>query len=71
MKTHSLPVSALLHKQVSQMSSEQLAFVALLVQGNTLKISERRSVAIAAEENATFVQTDTPVHKPGDIGKLL
>ncbi|EDK99895.1 cDNA sequence BC048546, isoform CRA_c, partial [Mus musculus] len=53
--------------KVSQMSSEQLAFVALLVQGNTLKISERRSVAIAAEENATFVQTDTPVHKPGDI----
>ncbi|NP_001001179.2 ovostatin homolog precursor [Mus musculus] len=52
--------------KVSQMSSEQLAFVALLVQGNTLKISERRSVAIAAEENATFVQTDTPVHKPGD-----
>ncbi|EDK99894.1 cDNA sequence BC048546, isoform CRA_b, partial [Mus musculus] len=50
-----------------KMSSEQLAFVALLVQGNTLKISERRSVAIAAEENATFVQTDTPVHKPGDI----
>ncbi|XP_021047084.1 ovostatin homolog [Mus pahari] len=52
--------------KVSQMSSEQLAFVTLLVQGNTLKISERRSVAIAAEENVTFVQTDTPVHKPGD-----
>ncbi|XP_028610361.1 ovostatin homolog [Grammomys surdaster] len=52
--------------KVSQLSSEQLAFVTLLVQGNTLKISERRAVAIAAEENATFVQTDIPVHKPGD-----
>ncbi|XP_052028669.1 ovostatin homolog [Apodemus sylvaticus] len=52
--------------KVSQISSEQLAFVTLLVQGNTLKIFERRAVAIAAEENATFVQTDTPVHKPGD-----
>ncbi|XP_005365351.1 ovostatin homolog [Microtus ochrogaster] len=52
--------------QVSQTSSEQLAFVTLLAQGNTLKISERRVVAIAAEENATFVQTDTPIYKPGD-----
>ncbi|KAK7805043.1 hypothetical protein U0070_021725, partial [Myodes glareolus] len=52
--------------QVSQTSSKQLAFVTLLAQGNTLKISERRVVAIAAEENATFVQTDTPVYKPGD-----
>lgn len=53
------------------MSSEPLAFVTLLVQGNTLKISEKRAVAIAAEETATFVQTDTPVHKPGDTGKSL
>ncbi|XP_040593878.1 ovostatin homolog isoform X2 [Mesocricetus auratus] len=52
--------------KVSQTSSEQLAFVTLLAQGNTLKISERRAVAIAAEENATFVQTDTPIYKPGD-----
>ncbi|XP_034368459.1 alpha-2-macroglobulin-like protein 1 [Arvicanthis niloticus] len=52
--------------KVSHMSSEQLAFVTLLVQGNALKISERRAVAIAAEETTTFVQTDTPVHKPGD-----
>ncbi|KAL6063986.1 hypothetical protein STEG23_028506, partial [Scotinomys teguina] len=52
--------------KVSQTSSEQLAFVTLLVQGKTLRISERRAVAIAAEENATFVQTDTPVYKPGD-----
>ncbi|XP_051011620.1 ovostatin homolog [Acomys russatus] len=52
--------------KVSLMSSEQLAFITLFAEGNTLKISERRTVAIAAEENATFVQTDTPVHKPGD-----
>ncbi|EDM01771.1 similar to ovostatin-2 (predicted), isoform CRA_c [Rattus norvegicus] len=52
--------------KVSHVSPEQLAFVTLLVQQNTLIISERRAVAVAAEENATFVQTDTPVHKPGD-----
>ncbi|OBS79796.1 hypothetical protein A6R68_22003, partial [Neotoma lepida] len=52
--------------KVSQTSSEQLAFVTLLAQGKTLKISERRVVAIAAEENETFVQTDTPIYKPGD-----
>ncbi|CAH7422789.1 ovostatin homolog [Phodopus roborovskii] len=52
--------------KVSQTSLEQLAFVTLLAQGNTLKISERRAVAIATEENATFVQTDTPIYKPGD-----
>ncbi|XP_057623601.1 ovostatin homolog [Chionomys nivalis] len=52
--------------QVSQTSPEQLAFVTLLAQGNTLKISERRVVAIAAEEKATFVQTDTLIYKPGD-----
>ncbi|ERE67082.1 putative ovostatin like protein [Cricetulus griseus] len=52
--------------KVSQTSSEPLAFVTLLAQGNTLKISERRAVAIAAEENTTFVQTDSPIYKPGD-----
>ncbi|XP_036038636.1 ovostatin homolog [Onychomys torridus] len=57
---------ACMNFKVSQTSSEQLAFVTLLAQGNTLKISERRAVAIAAEENATFVQTDTPIYKPGD-----
>lgn len=71
MKIHSLSLSALHHKQVSHVSPEQLAFVTLLVQQNTLIISERRAVAVAAEENATFVQTDTPVHKPGDTGKSL
>ncbi|KAL1791017.1 pregnancy zone protein-like, partial [Sigmodon hispidus] len=30
------------------------------------KLQTKRAVAIAAEENATFVQTDTPVYKPGD-----
>ncbi|XP_045443698.1 ovostatin homolog 2-like [Pipistrellus kuhlii] len=52
--------------QVSQKPSEQLAFVTLLVKGDTLDIFERRSVALVSEETVTFVQTDKPVYKPGE-----
>ncbi|XP_010606095.1 ovostatin homolog [Fukomys damarensis] len=52
--------------KVSRKSSEQLAFITLLVRGDTLKISERRAVAITSEETVTFVQTDKPIYKPGD-----
>ncbi|XP_023563184.1 ovostatin homolog [Octodon degus] len=52
--------------KVSQKSSEQLAFITLLVKGNTLKIFERRSVAITKEETVTFIQTDKPIYKPGE-----
>uniref|UniRef100_A0A9L0JUH4 Ovostatin homolog 2-like n=1 Tax=Equus asinus TaxID=9793 RepID=A0A9L0JUH4_EQUAS len=52
--------------KVSQKSSEQLAFVTLLAKGDTLKIFERRSVALASEETVTFVQTDKPIYKPGE-----
>ncbi|KAM9674113.1 LOW QUALITY PROTEIN: ovostatin homolog 2-like [Trichechus inunguis] len=47
-------------------SSEQLAFVTLLAKGDTLKIFERRSVAIASKETVTFVQTDKPIYKYGE-----
>ncbi|XP_014307153.1 ovostatin homolog 2-like [Myotis lucifugus] len=52
--------------QVSQKSSEQLAFVTLLAKGDTLEIFERRSVALVSEETVTFVQTDKPIYKPGE-----
>ncbi|XP_047405683.1 ovostatin homolog 2-like [Sciurus carolinensis] len=52
--------------KVSQKSSEQFAFVTLLAKGDTLKIFERRSVAISSEEKVTFVQTDKPIYKPGE-----
>ncbi|KAK2498957.1 hypothetical protein MC885_001576, partial [Smutsia gigantea] len=52
--------------KVSQKSSEQLAFVTLLAKGPTLKIFERRSVALTSEETVTFVQTDKPIYKPGE-----
>ncbi|XP_016077213.1 PREDICTED: ovostatin homolog 2-like [Miniopterus natalensis] len=55
--------------KVSQKSSAQLAFVTLLAKGDTLKIFERRSVALVsevAEETVTFVQTDKPIYKPGE-----
>ncbi|KAM6162669.1 LOW QUALITY PROTEIN: ovostatin homolog 2-like [Erethizon dorsatum] len=52
--------------KVSQKSSEQLAFITLLLKGDTLKISERRAVAITSEETVTFVQTDKPIYKPGE-----
>ncbi|KAF5912438.1 hypothetical protein HPG69_004108, partial [Diceros bicornis minor] len=52
--------------KVSQKSSEQLAFVTLLAKGDTLKIYERRSVALTSEETVTFVQTDKPIYKPGE-----
>ncbi|KAM7116504.1 LOW QUALITY PROTEIN: ovostatin homolog 2-like [Molossus nigricans] len=52
--------------KVSQKPSEQLAFVTLLAKGHTLKIFERRSVALTSEETVTFVQTDKPIYKPGE-----
>nr|XP_058138758.1 ovostatin homolog isoform X2 [Dasypus novemcinctus] len=52
--------------KITQKSSEELAFVTLLVKGNTLKIFERRSVAVTSGETVTFVQTDKPIFKPGD-----
>uniref|UniRef100_A0A667GCT9 Ovostatin n=1 Tax=Lynx canadensis TaxID=61383 RepID=A0A667GCT9_LYNCA len=55
--------------KVSQKSSEPLAFVTLRAKGETLKIFERRSVALASEETVTFVQTDKPIYKPGQKGK--
>uniref|UniRef100_A0A8C8YLM4 Ovostatin n=1 Tax=Prolemur simus TaxID=1328070 RepID=A0A8C8YLM4_PROSS len=57
--------------KVSQKSSEQLAFVTLLAKGDTLKISERRSVAITSEEKVTFIQADKPIYKSGDEGKII
>uniref|UniRef100_G1LBI2 Uncharacterized protein n=1 Tax=Ailuropoda melanoleuca TaxID=9646 RepID=G1LBI2_AILME len=47
-------------------SSEQLAFVTLLAKGETLRIFERRSVALTSEETVTFMQTDKPIYKPGE-----
>ncbi|XP_032710831.1 ovostatin homolog 2-like [Lontra canadensis] len=52
--------------QVSQKSSEQLAFVTLLAKGETLRIFERRSVALTSEDTVTFMQTDKPIYKPGE-----
>nr|XP_013008413.1 LOW QUALITY PROTEIN: ovostatin homolog [Cavia porcellus] len=52
--------------KVSHKSSEQLAFITLLVKGDTLKIFERRSVAVSSEETVTFGQTDKPIYKPGE-----
>ncbi|XP_045695720.1 ovostatin homolog 2-like [Phyllostomus hastatus] len=52
--------------KVSQNSSTQLAFVTLLAKGDTVKIFERRSVALISEETVTFVQTDKPIYKPGE-----
>ncbi|XDA75019.1 hypothetical protein R6Z07M_005238 [Ovis aries] len=57
--------------EVSHKSSEQMAFVTLLVKGDTLKIFERRSVALSSEETVTFVQTDKPIYKSGENGKSM
>nr|XP_020760295.1 LOW QUALITY PROTEIN: ovostatin homolog 2-like [Odocoileus virginianus texanus] len=56
--------------EVSHTSPEQMAFVTLLVKGDTLKIFERRSVALSSEETVTFVQTDKPIYKSGENVKL-
>ena len=48
-----------------------MAFVTLLVKGDTLKIFERRSVALSSEETVTFVQTDKPIYKSGENGKSI
>ncbi|XP_019371619.1 PREDICTED: ovostatin-like [Gavialis gangeticus] len=45
--------------------SHPLAFITFSVTGATIKLSERRSVAIQNTDNIVFIQTDKPIYKPG------
>ncbi|CAM5078645.1 unnamed protein product [Natator depressus] len=42
-----------------------LAFITFSAKGATVRLAERRSVAIQNVESVVFVQTDKPIYKPG------
>ncbi|XP_075758604.1 ovostatin-like [Pelodiscus sinensis] len=50
--------------QVSLATSDPLAFINFSAEGNTVHLSERRSVAIQNLHNEVFIQTDKPIYKP-------
>ncbi|XP_075347875.1 ovostatin-like [Mycteria americana] len=51
--------------KVPPATSDPLAFISFSAKGTTVKLAERRSVAIQNVDNAVFIQTDKPIYKPG------
>ncbi|KAM6292274.1 ovostatin-like [Porphyrio hochstetteri] len=51
--------------KVPPATSDPLAFISFSAKGTTVKLSERRSVAIENVDNAVFIQTDKPIYKQG------
>uniref|UniRef100_A0A8C9G5Q1 OVOS protein n=1 Tax=Pavo cristatus TaxID=9049 RepID=A0A8C9G5Q1_PAVCR len=54
--------------QVPPATSDPLAFISFSAKGNTVNLTERRSVAIENVHNTLFIQTDKPIYKPGQKG---
>uniref|UniRef100_A0A674IJZ2 Uncharacterized protein n=1 Tax=Terrapene triunguis TaxID=2587831 RepID=A0A674IJZ2_9SAUR len=46
-----------------------LAFITFSAKGATVRLTERRSVAIQNVDSVVFVQTDKPIYKPGQTGE--
>uniref|UniRef100_A0A7M4FYW3 Uncharacterized protein n=1 Tax=Crocodylus porosus TaxID=8502 RepID=A0A7M4FYW3_CROPO len=67
--TYHLLTSTFISFQVPPAGSRPLAFITFSVTGATIKLSERRSVAIQNTDNIVFVQTDKPIYKPGQKGE--
>uniref|UniRef100_A0A8C3L445 OVOS protein n=1 Tax=Chrysolophus pictus TaxID=9089 RepID=A0A8C3L445_CHRPC len=51
--------------KVPPATSDPLAFISFSAKGNTVNLTERRSVAIENVHNTLFIQTDKPIYKPG------
>ncbi|NWV00573.1 OVOS protein, partial [Upupa epops] len=51
--------------KVPPATTDPLAFISFSAKGNTVNLSERRSVAIQNVDNIVFIQTDKPIYKPG------
>ncbi|KFQ45627.1 Ovostatin, partial [Nestor notabilis] len=51
--------------KVPPATSDPLAFISFSANGTTVKLAERRSVAIQNVDNTVFIQTDKPIYKPG------
>ncbi|XP_068022180.1 ovostatin-like [Melanerpes formicivorus] len=51
--------------KVPPATSDPLAFISFSAKGNTVDLSERRSVAIQNVDNTVFIQMDKPIYKPG------
>ncbi|XP_010716487.1 ovostatin-like [Meleagris gallopavo] len=54
--------------KVPPATSDPLAFISFSAKGNTVNLTERRSVAIENVYNTLFIQTDKPIYKPGQKG---
>ncbi|NXO02978.1 OVOS protein, partial [Rhinopomastus cyanomelas] len=50
--------------KVPPATTDPLAFISFSAKGNTVNLSERRSVAIQNVDNVVFIQTDKPIYKP-------
>uniref|UniRef100_A0A8C0G5P8 OVOS protein n=1 Tax=Chelonoidis abingdonii TaxID=106734 RepID=A0A8C0G5P8_CHEAB len=62
---HSPPY--ILHpSQVPRTTFSPLAFITFSAKGTTVRLAERRSVAIQNVDSVVFVQTDKPIYKPGE-----
>ncbi|KAG6921754.1 ovostatin 2 [Chelydra serpentina] len=46
-----------------------LAFITFSAKGATVRLAEKRSVAIQNVDSVVFVQTDKPIYKPGQTGE--
>uniref|UniRef100_A0A7M4F108 Uncharacterized protein n=1 Tax=Crocodylus porosus TaxID=8502 RepID=A0A7M4F108_CROPO len=49
-------------------TSSPLAFITFSAMGPTVRLLERRSVAIQNMDSIVFIQTDKPIYKPGQTG---
>ncbi|XP_058138739.1 ovostatin-like isoform X1 [Dasypus novemcinctus] len=52
--------------KVPEARSNPLGFITYSATGATLKLGERRSVAIQSKESVVLVQTNKPIYKPGE-----
>ncbi|OCT69765.1 hypothetical protein XELAEV_18036689mg [Xenopus laevis] len=51
--------------QTPKLDNVEVGYLTLLVDGDTLHFTSRRSVLIKPLQNLVFVQTDKPIYKPG------
>uniref|UniRef100_A0A8B9CF37 Alpha-2-macroglobulin n=1 Tax=Anser brachyrhynchus TaxID=132585 RepID=A0A8B9CF37_9AVES len=53
---------------VPKSNSTSVAFLTVMVKGETLQFRSRKSVLVKNSESLVFVQTDKPIYKPGQTG---
>lgn len=54
--------------QLPKSNSTSVAFLTVMVKGETQQFRSRKSVLVKNSESLVFVQTDKPIYKPGQTG---